>query len=918
MCFSCALRQRALFANDQWAGAATDATVHYGTASAVPGQAFLLAGAPGDTAGLIVIGDDVPGDRSTTATLAVGAPETVSTIETIGDQDFYRVELQAGRAYEFGMFAKLGGPNLIPLGDSYLELYDAAGTLIASADGGASTTINTANSGFDAILTFEATASGVYYVNARAFDNATQDGPDGDMIGDYALSARDVTDAPRYIPYYDAQSPLYALDWGTQVDGTVRNPDGAESGHVTGNPAGTADDKGADITGKNVIKIYFAKAGDLFISEDLTQPNLPPATVAVGAKDFEVAAVWASLREFEKVADIVYVETQVREEADFEYFTYTGTPGPGVSLLGSMAPPQENDEGLALFNSGDERWNATNLAQGGFSFVTLIHEFGHGHGMAHPHDNGGYSGIMRGVVAEGAGIADYTTGDFGLNQAVHTMMSYEDGWPESPHGNAPTNVGYGYLGGLMAFDIAVIQDKYGVNEEWATGDDTYTLKDVNAAGTFYYSIWDAGGTDQIVYDGARNTTVDLRAATLEYEVGGGGRVSFASGIFGGFTIANGVVIENARTGSGDDTLIGNAAANVLIAGAGADTVDGGAGDDAIYGAAGKDTLTGDAGRDQFLYAELTDSGVGLTRDVITDFTAGVDRIALDQLGAKSFIGSGAFTGVAGQVSATVANGVTVVRLDANGDRAVDLEIELTGAVSLDRDDFVLVETNDVLVGTKGNDTLRGFGGDDTLTGLAGNDLLDGGAGSDTADFSANKTASTIDLALTGAQNTGAGNDTLLFVENVIGGLGADKLYGNADANTLDGRRGNDRLEGRAGNDVLIGGIGLDTLIGGDGADRFVYAAIEDSALATRDQILDFTSGVDSIDLAAIDANTLAAGDQTFSFIGAAAFTKAAGELRVVTSGSRTELMGDVNGDGKADFSILLMNKAVPLSGDLIL
>ena len=38
---------------------------------------------------------------------------------------------------------------------------------------------------------------------------------------------------------------------------------------------------------------------------------------------------------------------------------------------------------------------------------------------------------------------------------------------------------------LSALDIAVIQDKYGVNEEWATGNNVYTLKDVNAPGTFY-------------------------------------------------------------------------------------------------------------------------------------------------------------------------------------------------------------------------------------------------------------------------------------------------------------------------------------------------------------------------------------------------------------------------------------------------
>jgi serralysin len=109
----------------------------------------------------------------------------------------------------------------------------------------------------------------------------------------------------------------------------------------------------------------------------------------------------------------------------------------------------------------------------------------------------------------------------------------------------------------MAFDVAAIQDKYGVNEEWATGNDTYVLKDVNEAGTFYSCIWDAGGSaDAITYSGARNANIDLRPATLEYEFGGGGWISYAFGIFGGFTIANGVTIENASSGSGNDTLTG--------------------------------------------------------------------------------------------------------------------------------------------------------------------------------------------------------------------------------------------------------------------------------------------------------------------------------------------------------------------------
>jgi serralysin len=653
----------------------------------------------GLTGGLIFVTPDDAGNGIGLApgnpVLSVGAAARIGTIGTPGDQDFYKVTLQAGQTYEITLLGHVGGKSLVPLLDSFVELYSASGTLLASADGGASSLINVVNSGFDAILTFQAATTGTYYINARGFDNSG--------LGDYALAVNLVNpNAPGvYTPYYDTGSPLYAFDWGSQVNRvnqSARNPDGNEGSRSTsangadptGNAQGTpvystlldipalAAAQGKDISGKNVITIYFAKAGDLITSiEDPTAPGLPPVMLNVrDVQAFEMTAVMTALGEFEKVADVVYLVVTDRAHADFTYTSYIGTPGPGVSLLGSMSPPDEPDEGLAQFNSGDERWNATNLAQGGFSFVTLIHEFGHGHGLAHPHDNGGHSGIMNGVEPEGAGVADYTTGDYDLNQGVFSMMSYEDGWQTSPYGNAPTDVGYGYLGGPMAFDIAALQDKYGVNENHATGNDTYTLKDVNAAGTFYSSIWDGGGTDEIVYSGSRDANIDLRQATLQYEVGGGGFVSYAHGIFGGFTIANGVVIENATSGGGNDTLRGNAAANRL---------DGGAGADVLRGDGGADILIGGAGADSFRYASVSDSG-GAAVDHITDFQSGSDKIDLTLVDANSnaagdqaftWIGSTAFSGSAGQLRAYQSGSDWFVEGDTNGDGNADLVIQVT-------------------------------------------------------------------------------------------------------------------------------------------------------------------------------------------------------------------------------------------------
>lgn len=639
---------------------------------------------------LVLTADSIADDTSTTSTITVDGPSIISTIDTIGDQDFFKVELIAGRIYDISQYLVTGGPGGVPLADAYIEIYDAAGNLITSADGGGPNT----PSGLDALLTFIPEASGTYYINARAYDNDGVNGTTGDFVGDYELTVKDVTGRPTYVPYYDLNSPLHSIDWGSQVDRTSRNPDGQEGPRVTGNAFTGTGWNPYGIEGKNVITVYFAKAGDVFVSEDPLNPGLTTTIIAQGVNDWEYAAFWNALKLFEQVADVVYVEVDNRAEADFKIITYEGTPGIGPSLLGRMSPPGENNAGQMEVNSGDVRWTEEGVSPGGFYFPTLLHEFGHGMGMAHPHDNGGRSSIMRGAGGTlGGGL-----GDFDLSQQVHTIMSYNDGWASSPYGQ-PRSSGttgtdhYGWVASLSPLDIAVIQDKYGVNEEWATGDDTYVIKDFNGPGNFYASIWDGGGTDAIVYNGARDATIDLRPATLQYEEGGGGRVSYAYGLHGGFTIANGVTVENARSGSGNDTLNGNDAANRLESGAGNDTLSGGGGNDLLVGGAGDDVMTGGAGADTFVFQTNGDSVVGLGRDTITDFTRGSDKIDLSALNAGSFIGTGLFSGVAGQVRYATFEGTTIVELDSNGDRLADFQVELTGLLPLGFSDFIGLETD---------------------------------------------------------------------------------------------------------------------------------------------------------------------------------------------------------------------------------
>jgi hypothetical protein len=699
-----------------------------------------------------------------------------------------------------------------------------------------------------------------------------------------------------------------------------------EGPRPTGEPAAdpaTVEGNALGHPGKNVIYIYFAGEGDLYANADST---IPAQVTVQNPYQYEIQALLTAAAEFSKVADIVYVSnytlnatTHLYErdptieykpgplgpeagikyatgvegdgfDADFFYFSYPGTPGPGISLLGSMSPPDYGDEGTAQFNSADERWNAQMLQQGGFSFVTLIHEFGHGHGLAHPHDTGGGSSVMHGVVTNGVPGDDGGAGDFDLNQGVNTMMSYNDGWEKSPYGQAETNnEGYGWLGSLMALDIAVIQDKYGVNEDWATGNDTYVLKDVNewavyidsATGqpavhdatnqatardgyyvgqsTYYSSIWDANGNDSIVYNGARDTNIDLRAATLNYEYGGAGWMSYATGIYGGFTIANGVTIENATSGAGADVLIGNAAVNVLDGGAGIDSITGGAGGDFMFVTAGDSIVEAAGGgydnvmaRESYTlnagaHAEVlsTDNHAGTAQINLTgnalnnilvgnagvnvlDGGGGTDRLA--GLGGDDFLyvdsaddvvdeaASGGFDNVLARESYTLNAGaeVEVISTDNHGGTAA---INLIGN-----------EYGQVVVGNAGSNWIDGGAGADRLAGLGGDDFIFVDSNSDFVDEVAGGGYDNV-IARASYTLTAGASIEVMSTDN-HGGTAAIDLTGNELANTVIGNAGANTLNGGLGGDRLAGFGGVDTFafttaLGGGNADVLVDMDADD-------------------------------------------------------------------------------------------
>ena len=135
-----------------------------------------------------------------------------------------------------------------------------------------------------------------------------------------------------------------------------------------------------------------------------------------------------------------------------------------------------------------------------------------------------------------------------------------------------------------------------------------------------------------------------------------------------------------------------------------------------------------------------------------------------------------------------------------------------------------------LVGADGDDWLRGSASDDLFDPGSGNDTVDGGAGFDMAGYGG-ASGVTVDLSISGPQQTGEGLDVLSGIEGVKGTDFGDTLTGNAGANLLRGGAGSDVVYGLGGNDTITDegyytddwgfrhdGPTADYLRGGDGDD----------------------------------------------------------------------------------------------------
>jgi len=408
-----------------------------------------------------------------------------------------------------------------------------------------------------------------------------------------------------------------------------------------------------------------------------------------------------------------------------------------------------------------------------------------------------------------------------------------------------------------------------------------------------------------------------------------------------YTIADNVE-KLTGAGTGFQTLRGNAGDNVIATGAAGGFVD--------FSAGGTDTGTGSGVADVFYFGAGLDhtdqANGGAGKDVAAlqgDYSAGVvlGDHALDNIETLSILSHSDNRFGGGSAGPFSYNLTTSDANVAAGQQLIVNASTLEAGENFTFDGSAEHDGGFFIYAGKGTDHLTGGAGVDVFFfaedgRFAAGDSVDGGAGSDILVLRGNYTVDMATSAITNIETVtlNSGSDARFFAtsslfsydittaENTVvagatmtfnaGGLhlgetfhfdgsaehdGAFRLFGGAD---------NDVIKGGAGNDLIFGGLGVDTLSGGAGNDTFRYQDVADSAQGHADSILDFANG-DKIDLSRIDASSVSPGNGTFTFVSAFSGNHAGGELMASNGGSGDvwTVSGDVDGDGVADFQIIV-------------
>ena len=444
-------------------------------------------------------------------------------------------------------------------------------------------------------------------------------------------------------------------------------------------PMGSPQEKPA------VIKYYFQGSEQLEFETDGSIPG-------DALQDTRLKEIFREVYEqYSSYLNVEFVESKVVPVTDRQSL---------VINFGKMT----NGSAAVAMSGGNITWNASNDYKSwgeDYSYYTALHEIGHTLGMPHTDAETEFG---KGYLIE--------------DSSEFSVMSYN---------RYVNNSLYQKLHSLRMYDLAYLQNRFGVNAKSRAGDDVYTFADFNTyASDGGRYIWDGAGIDtfdaskemegvyvnlnpgswiyvgetkekNFVIKAVNGNTQDVKEyfdLPANAIVDSNGNVNAALDIpnveytKGQAYIGQGTQIENLLGSAYNDTLIGNAADNNIYGGAGDDMIEGGAGNDYLDGGKGIDTLKGGLGDDLYF---INDADL-----IVEEIDQGTDWVI----------------------------STINYRLTTNVENLTLVGSTATQATGNDLDNMLIANNiGNTLNGGKGNDRLVGGLGADTLIGGEGEDTF---------------------------------------------------------------------------------------------------------------------------------------------------------------------------------------------------
>jgi len=736
--------------------------------------------------------DDFTETIETTGTVPVGGSSTGS-IETIGDNDWFAVNLVEGQTYRLDLEGVETGVGT--LADPYLRgIFNSAGTEIPGAfndDGGAGT---------NSRLEFTASSTGQHYISAGAYGGT----------GTYKLSVSHVTTAPApssgfeiTIAYsgdaaYQAYFDNAAATWESIITGDLPDVNHARLGLIddllieasvtyidgAGSILGQAGPREFR-TGSSLPTLGMMQFDSADLAEMVSKGILQDVIEHEMGHVLGIGTLWQGL-------GLKSGFNYTGANAIREYSTLLGSSATSVPLQTTGGPGTAGSHwSEAVFVTELMTGYAENSPPMPLSRVTIgsLQDMGYvvNYGAAEPYSLPGTGALIAGAVA-GSSVGSVSMA------ASHEIIA------------ALTTTSFNGQRFINAQDksLSVTETPAPVKLDGivTSADESSVLFFENTLGSDY--LVQLTG----VFD--KNTPAnasDVKGTLSEVAF-------FSSGVLvGQYIFDNPVDVVTALDAWRDFDLSGNNLLENRSTTAQNDLLNGLAGDDFIIGGLGDDTMNGGTGDDTVGFdVNIGDATVSEAADVFTI----VSSQGTDQAGEFESFQFADRTLTTAEMSALAAGSSGLV---------------LTGTPEADV--LIGAEGADLITGLADNDRLVGNGGDDTLLGGTGNDTLNGGNGNDSINGGP-ESGDLRDVIFGGAGNdiiNAAGGNDLVFGQDgndtISGGFGVDDLQGQNGDDVITGSAYSDLIFGGAGDDFVNGGFGYDRINGGTGADKFYHLGIMD-------------------------------------------------------------------------------------------